>query len=144
MHEMADESLPGDARVPAAGEQPASGAPRTLSRRAMLRALAAGGGTALLAACQQAPAAPPRPAAGGAPAAPASSAAAGPAAWEQQWEALIAAARQEGRLVFGAPPCAAWRRALPAKFGGRFGVEMESLASPPNQGEFIERLVRER
>jgi ABC-type Fe3+ transport system substrate-binding protein len=59
-------------------------------------------------------------------------------------EELIAAARQEGRLVFGGPPSADLRRDLPAKFRERFGVEMEYLAFPPNQGEFIERLVRER
>jgi ABC-type Fe3+ transport system substrate-binding protein len=150
LNEMASESPLGGIPQPAAGERPGPPVSHALSRRAMLRALAAGGGAALLAACQQAPAAPARPAAGSAPAAPAttapasSSGAAGPAGWEREWEALIAAARQEGRLVFGGPPSADVRLALPAKFKERFGIEMEYLAFPPNQGEFIERIARER
>jgi iron(III) transport system substrate-binding protein len=150
MHEMTGESPTGEPLGPAAGGPPGPDAPRTLSRRAVLRALAVGGGAALLAACQQAPAAPARPAASGAPAAAATTApaapsgAAGPAGWEREWEALIAAARQEGRLVFGGPPSADVRLALPAKFKERFGIEMEYLAFPPNQGEFIERVARER
>ena len=106
-----------------------------LSRRTLLRTLFIGGGAALLAGCQQAPATPTRPPTGGPSA---------PAAWEQQWQEVLAAARQEGRLIFGGPPSPDLRRALPAKFKESFGIEMEYLAFPPNQGEFIERLVRER
>jgi iron(III) transport system substrate-binding protein len=36
------------------------------------------------------------------------------------------------------------RVALPAKFKERFGIEMEYNVFPPNQGEFIERIARER
>jgi iron(III) transport system substrate-binding protein len=116
--------------------------PHTLSRRALLRALVAGGGAALLAACQQAPATAPAAAPRPAPSGTAS--AAGPPGWEQQWEELLAAARQEGHLVVGGPPSTDVRVAVPAKFKERFGIEMEYLAFPPNQGEFIERIVRER
>jgi iron(III) transport system substrate-binding protein len=117
----------------------------SLTRRALLQALLAGGGAALLAACQQqAPASPAKPAAGGAPAPGATAGAAGPAGWERQWQDLIAAARQEGRLSIGGPASPDVRTAVPAKFRERFGVEVEYLAFPPNQGAFIERIVRER
>src|SRR5262249_25564341 len=66
------------------------------------------------------------------------------AGWEREWDDLVAAARQEGKLVIGGPPSPDLRLALPARFKERFGIEMEYLAYPPNQGEFIERLVREK
>lgn len=118
----------------------------SMGRRAFLRA-AVVGGAGLLAACQPAsgsprPSAPAPPAAppAGAPAASAS----GSAAWEQQWNEWLAAARQGGKLVVAGPPNSEMRVALPAKFRERFGVEMEYLALPANQGEFIERMVKER
>ncbi|HZS00029.1 MAG TPA: extracellular solute-binding protein [Chloroflexota bacterium] len=145
MSEFAHEPAPARADQPDDDVPTAPAAPPTLSRRRLLRTLVAGGGAALLAACQ--PPAPARPAASGAPsapAAPAAPAAAGPAGWERQWDELIAAARQEGRVVVGGPASADLRLAAPAKFKERFGVEMEYLAFPPNQGEFIERIARER
>ncbi|HLH26220.1 MAG TPA: extracellular solute-binding protein [Chloroflexota bacterium] len=105
-------------------------APR-LTRRAFLSTLLAGSGAALLAGCQ--PASTP-------PAAPAASA--GPAGWEQQWDALVAAAKQEGELVVSGPPSGTTRTELPAAFRNRFGIEMTYLAG--NTSDLISRLVAER
>ncbi|HLH22301.1 MAG TPA: extracellular solute-binding protein [Chloroflexota bacterium] len=121
--------------------------PGPLSRRALLRALAVGGG-AFLAACQAAaPTAAPRasePPAAAPTAAPGSTGASGADGWEQQWQALLAAARQEGRVTIGGPASPDLRVAVPAKLKERFGIETEYIAFPPNQGEFIERLAREQ
>ncbi len=119
--------------------------PLGLSRRALLRGLLASGGVALLAACQAAPAAPraaPPPVAGpgGAPAAASDA----PTGLEREWAELLAAARQEGRLTIGGPPSPNVRLAVPAKFKERFGIDVEYIAFPPNQGEFIERVAREQ
>src|SRR6266852_3533068 len=52
-----------------------------------------------------------------------------PANWQQQWDALVAAARQEGTVVLGgAPPIPETRQELPEAFKRRFGVEVEYLA----------------
>jgi ABC-type Fe3+ transport system substrate-binding protein len=114
-----------------------------LSRRAFLQSATLAGSAALLGACQpQAPgAAAPGQGAAPAPAAPAAPA---PAAWEAQWNDLLAAARQEGKLVVGGPPSPNTRTSIPARFRERYGIEVEYLGYPPNQGEFIERLIRER
>jgi iron(III) transport system substrate-binding protein len=104
---------------------------------------------------------PPRGPSGGAPSgpgesgAPSAAAAAAPATasaviagvpadWEQQWNALIASARQEGTLILAGPPTSKLRTSLPARFRERFGVEVEYLAYPPNPGEFVNKLVREQ
>jgi hypothetical protein len=119
-----------------------------LSRRAFLQALVVGNAVAL-AACQ-APATAPASsrAAGastpGAASGPATRTADTAAGWEQQWNDWIASARQGGKLVLAGPPNPDLRVALPAKFKERFGVEMEYVALPANQGEFIERLIKER
>lgn len=131
-------------------ETPRQPSPAPIDRRSFLRT-AALGGAALLAACQQAPAspsasrpasAPAQPAAPPAPGAPAASAAA--PTWEPQWNEWLASARQGGKLILAGPPNPDLRVALPAKFRERFGVEMEYIALPPNQGEFIERMIKER
>src|SRR5262245_43494350 len=44
-----------------------------------------------------------------------------------EWQALIAAARQEGKVVLGSSPTPATRLKLPAAFKERFGVELEYL-----------------
>jgi iron(III) transport system substrate-binding protein len=44
-----------------------------------------------------------------------------------EWQALIAAARQEGKLVLGSSPTPETRRKLPAAFKERFGVDIEYL-----------------
>jgi ABC-type Fe3+ transport system substrate-binding protein len=119
-----------------------------VSRRAFLQALVVGNAVAL-AACQ-APATAPASsrAAGtstpGAASGPVTHTADAAAGWEQQWNDWIASARQGGQLVLAGPPNPDLRVALPAKFKERFGVEMEYVALPANQGEFIERLIKER
>jgi iron(III) transport system substrate-binding protein len=120
-----------------------------LTRRALLRGtLAAAVGPALL-ACQsapetRAPAAPaPSPASPAqAPAAPAAGTAAAPEEWQQQWDALVAAARQEGTLVLSGPPTPAVRTEVPAAFKRRFGIDVEYLAV--RSGEVMARLEAER
>ncbi len=47
--------------------------------------------------------------------------------WQAQWNALIAAAKQEGKVVILAPPDQEVRRALPAAFKARFGVAVDYL-----------------
>jgi iron(III) transport system substrate-binding protein len=46
-----------------------------------------------------------------------------------EWDQLVAAARQEGRVVIGAAPNPELRVALPARFKERFGVEVEYIAA---------------
>ncbi len=48
-----------------------------------------------------------------------------PADWQQQWDALVAAAQQEGKVVVYGPPTAEMRTDLPAAFKKRFGIDME-------------------
>lgn len=54
-------------------------------------------------------------------------AAAQPRDWEKQWNALIAAAKKEGKVVVMGPPSAQVRQELPAAFKQRFGVTVEYL-----------------
>jgi iron(III) transport system substrate-binding protein len=46
-----------------------------------------------------------------------------------EWDQLVAAARQEGRLVIAAAPNPELRVTLPTRFKERFGVEVEYIAS---------------
>ncbi len=66
----------------------------------------------------------------------------GDAAWEQEWNALVAAARQEGRVVVLGPPTAELRQRLPAAFQARFGITVEYTGQA--SGTFAARLVSER
>src|SRR5437660_640419 len=97
-------------------------------------------GGALLAALACAPAAPERTAerATGATA-PADASGAG---WEQQWDALIAAARQEGKLIVLGPPTPDLRRRLPEAFQQRFGIPIEYTGQV--SGDYAARLASER
>jgi iron(III) transport system substrate-binding protein len=94
-----------------------------LNRRAFLRTLAASG-AGLLAACQAPSAARPAsaPEAAGAPGAAGSAAASD---WETRWNALLAAARQEGQLVIHGPPTPETRQTVPEAFTRRFGIPVE-------------------
>jgi iron(III) transport system substrate-binding protein len=95
---------------------------------------------ALAAACG--PAAP-SPTAAPPPAAPASTqTGSGAADWEQQWNALVAAAQKEGKVVVFGPPTPEMRTMLPEAFKKRFGIEMEynGIAG----GEYSARLASER
>jgi ABC-type Fe3+ transport system substrate-binding protein len=62
--------------------------------------------------------------------------------WEQQWNALIAAAKQEGPLVVLGPPTPELRRRLPEAFQQRFGITIEYTGQA--SGEYGPRLVSER
>jgi ABC-type Fe3+ transport system substrate-binding protein len=58
------------------------------------------------------------------------------------WEALVAAAKQEGKVVVKGPPEPDVRTALPRAFRERFGIEMEYLGGPT--GPFATQLQSER
>jgi iron(III) transport system substrate-binding protein len=108
--------------------------------RALIPALVA----VLLTTC--APAAPtpaPKPAPGGG-AAPASGPTtdASDGGWEQQWNAVQAAARQEGTVVVLGPPTQELRRRLPEAFQQRFGIPVEYTGQA--SGDFSARLASER
>src|SRR5687767_10827477 len=91
------------------------------TRRGFLRVAALGAAGAALGACAPAAApakpaaAPPaQPTAPAKPAAAAATAAPARAAWEQEWERVLAAARQEGVVVVAGPPGDLYRQALVA------------------------------
>src|SRR3712207_1054410 len=64
------------------------------------------------------------------------------AAWEQQWNDLVAAARQEGPLIVLGPPTPELRRRLPEAFQQRFGITVEYTGQA--SGDFAARLASER
>src|SRR5438045_8813152 len=47
--------------------------------------------------------------------------------WEKQWNAWVAAAKQEGKVVILAPPDPQVRQALPDAFKARYGITVEEL-----------------
>src|SRR5687768_17488653 len=49
----------------------------------------------------------------------------GDAGWQRDWDRLVAAAQQEGRLVVAGPAFAQIRQQLPVEFKQRFGITME-------------------
>ncbi len=115
-------------------------APQQLSRRQVLRAsLATAAWSALvLAGCGSA-AAPAGPrVSSAAPETPAAKA--GDSG--QSWDALLAAAKVEGKVVVHGPPDPNARKELPARFKERFGIEMEYIGG--NSAEFVSRLGAER
>src|SRR3982074_527981 len=63
--------------------------------------------------------------------------------WEVAWNALIVAARQEGKLVISGPPTPETRVKLPAMFKERFGGETEYLAQA-STSELLLRMDSER
>lgn len=134
-----------------------------LTRRMFLRTIGLGTAAALLAACQPAPPAPAPTAAPAKPpaadkAAPAEKPPAAPAKeaakpaqskaegatpdWEKQWNDLIAAAKQEGKLIVSGPPTPEVRKELPEAFKKRFGIDLEYLGG--RTGELMTRLQAER
>jgi iron(III) transport system substrate-binding protein len=112
-----------------------------LPRRGFLHALVAGG-AGLLAACQ-APAAP-RPAPAPSPAAAVAPPATpgGASDWEPRWQALIAAAQQEGQLVIHGPPTPETRQQVPEAFSRRFGIPVEYVAL--RTSEIATKMVTEK
>jgi ABC-type Fe3+ transport system substrate-binding protein len=82
---------------------------------------------------------------GGSAAAPATASAAAPAraAWEQEWERVVAAARQEGKVVLGIPPGPQYEPAIREAFGKALpGIEVEMVNL--HAAQFSARLARER
>jgi ABC-type Fe3+ transport system substrate-binding protein len=98
-----------------------------LSRRDFLRIVAALGGQAVFAACGPAATGQPTGAAASAPAGGAAGAGAPAAAgWEQEWNATLAAARQEGRVIVIGRPGTQFRRVLVDEFQGKFpGISVD-------------------
>src|SRR4029450_3525537 len=47
--------------------------------------------------------------------------------WEKDWNAWVAAAKQEGKVTILAPPDPQVRQALPDAFKARFGITVEYL-----------------
>jgi ABC-type Fe3+ transport system substrate-binding protein len=101
---------------------------------------------ALVAVMACAPAAAPPAATAPAPtagrAAGTSASAAPSADWQPAWNALVEAARREGKVVVKGPPTAAVRTALPAAFRERFGVDVEYIGGP--SGDTAIQLAGER
>src|SRR3954453_7027895 len=58
------------------------------------------------------------------------------------WDATLAAARKEGKVVVAGPPDAEVRNALPAAFEARYGVKMEYLSG--RGSDQANKLRRER
>ncbi len=110
--------------------------------RSVVRLLCAA--SALLAAACATPA--PAPAPGGQPASGSARQAPSPAPQslydDPAWQELIAAARQEGKLVLASSPNPDTRVRLPAAFKERFGVEIEYLGG--RSSELQTRLRGER
>jgi iron(III) transport system substrate-binding protein len=65
-----------------------------------------------------------------------------PQDWESQWDLLVSAAREEGKVVILAPPDPQLRTELPAAFRARFGVTVEYLGG--RSSESSARLRTER
>jgi iron(III) transport system substrate-binding protein len=47
--------------------------------------------------------------------------------WETKWNQLVAAAKQEGKIVFAGAPDPLLRKHIPEKFSARFGIRVEYL-----------------
>jgi iron(III) transport system substrate-binding protein len=71
------------------------------------------------------------------------SAASATTATSPAWEALVAAAKQEGKLVVAGPPTPETRVNLPKAFKERFGIEMEYIA-PGSTSDLLVKLEAER
>src|SRR5438132_8114285 len=50
--------------------------------------------------------------------------------WEPAWNALLEAARRDGKVVVKGTPTAAVRTELPRAFREQFGIELEYLGGP--------------
>jgi iron(III) transport system substrate-binding protein len=61
---------------------------------------------------------------------------------QTQWDALVAAARQEGKVVLLAPPDPQVRKELPAAFKARFGVTVDYLGGRSTEAASRLRLER--
>ncbi|HKZ50386.1 MAG TPA: extracellular solute-binding protein [Dehalococcoidia bacterium] len=59
--------------------------------------------------------------------APTSTAPASPAAWQQEWDQVVAAAKKEGKVVVAGPPEAEYRRGLTGPFEQKYGISVEYM-----------------
>jgi iron(III) transport system substrate-binding protein len=62
--------------------------------------------------------------------------------WQKTWDATLAAARKEGKVVVAGPPDAQVRQALPAAFEARYGIRMEYISARGT--DQVAKLQRER
>jgi ABC-type Fe3+ transport system substrate-binding protein len=109
---------------------------RAVALRAPLFAIS----LAWLLSCAAPGARPEQPPLAGQP--PAPSAPDAQAGWEPAWNALVEAARREGKVVVKGPPTAAVRTELPRAFRERFGVDPEYLGGPSS--DVVTQLQLER
>src|ERR1700741_2088432 len=65
-----------------------------------------------------------------------------PADWRKSWDATLAAAKKEGKVVVAAPPDAEVRQTLPAAFEARYGIRMEYISG--RGADQANKLRRER
>ncbi len=106
---------------------------RRVARRSILRAGVAVAGTAAalgVLGCSTSKGETPAAASTSAPSAP------------SEWDALVAAAKSEGKLVVSGSPSAETRKAIPQAFRERFGIEVEYLAGASS--DLAARLQSER
>src|SRR5919199_2620462 len=106
----------------------------TLRRRELLRGLVLAGAGLAVASCgpSQAPVISTPPPGTAAPAAASAS----------DWDALVAAARKEGKVVVSGPPDPGASTRIPEAFRQRFGMELEYLAG--NSSQLASRIQSER
>ena len=53
--------------------------------------------------------------------------------WKERWDAIVVAAKEEGRLILLGPPDPNIRRELPAAFKTRYGITVEYIGGRLNQ-----------
>ncbi len=107
-----------------------------MARRGFLR-VAGIAGAASLAAAACTPTAAPAPASPSQPVSPTK------AAWENEWDKLAAAAKQEGKLVILYTAATGFREA-PQAFGKEFGIEVEAVAGGSSAAMWIPKIRQER
>jgi iron(III) transport system substrate-binding protein len=113
-----------------------------MSRRRFVRAIAAAGGVLVAGGAAQAcgaraPASPSPPTGAQGTAPPQAGAAGSP-----EWDRLLAAAKQEGKLSILVPPGDVYRR-LPEEFQKQYGIQVETLAGNGNV-DLVPRVSAER
>lgn len=63
--------------------------------------------------------------------------------WQQKWNAILAAAKKEGKVVVAGPPDPTVRQEIPNRFKARYGIQVEYVAGGRG-GEDARRLKIER
>jgi iron(III) transport system substrate-binding protein len=62
--------------------------------------------------------------------------------WQQQWDRLVQAAKQEGKLVLYTQPSEAFRTRVAGRFQERFGIEVEIIAGL--NSDLVPKVILER